>query len=265
MLRIRLAALVAWLALLCVTGAVHAEDTVTPTDAVVHRVNVRRFASTGATKVIGSLAPGEHATLLADIPGWYRVQLQDGTVGYVSKRWTRLGSEPTTPVAPVTPVGVPFTLHVVDVGNGDAILLDLGDQEMLIDGGMHARPLLDYVSSVDVIQDPIELAVVTHADSDHWKGMEALIERYPLTVEEFWEPGYDRGCSPTDAYTAFIAEMESAVPTGHYMRPLAEARRPVSIDDTGPQWFTVDHLQGVEFLLLHTDAAPGERFAKDGT
>jgi hypothetical protein len=122
---------------------------------------------------------------------------------------------------------------------------------------MHAGPLREYVGAHALIQDPVELAIVTHADSDHWKGMKALIDDNALTVEEFWEPGYDRDCSPIPSYTNFIAQMEAAVPASHFMRPLDATRPPVTIADTGPQWFTVDHLPGVEFLLLHVDAAPG--------
>src|SRR5688500_13742264 len=144
MLRIRLAVFGAWIALVCVAPCADAQDTVTPTDAVVRRVNDSEEPATGNTPVLGNLAPDERATLLDDVPGWYRVRLQDGTVGYVAKRWVRIEAGPVAPVAPTT-VGVPFTLHLVDVGNGDGILLDLGEQEILIDGGMHAGPLRDYV------------------------------------------------------------------------------------------------------------------------
>lgn len=139
-------ALFASLALACALPTAYAQDTVTPTDAVVRRVNVREAPSTGTTPVLGSLAPGERATLLDDVPGWYRVRLSSGIEGYVSRHWVRIEAAPT-PTA-----GVPFTLHMVDVANGDAIVLDLGDAELLIDGGMHAGPLRDYVAEHDLLR-----------------------------------------------------------------------------------------------------------------
>jgi hypothetical protein len=61
-------------------------STVTPTDAVTHYVVVRQHPSTNSTK-LGRLNPGEQATVLQSVPHWFKVELVDGTVGYVSKSW----------------------------------------------------------------------------------------------------------------------------------------------------------------------------------
>lgn len=55
--------------------------------------------------------------------------------------------------------------------------------------------------------------VVTHADSDHWKGLVRLLDldgraRSPRTALEFWEPGYDRDCNRLDSYERFVEDIE---------------------------------------------------------
>lgn len=41
------------------------------------------------SEVIGRMAPTAKAVLLETVPWWYRVQLEDGSVGYVSKAWSQ--------------------------------------------------------------------------------------------------------------------------------------------------------------------------------
>jgi hypothetical protein len=61
------------------------------------------------------LRPGEQVSLVGSVPSWYRVQLGDGTQGFVSKRWTQVVANP-----PPKPT---FTVDVVDVGTGLGILV----------------------------------------------------------------------------------------------------------------------------------------------
>jgi competence protein ComEC len=67
----------------------------------------------------------------------------------------------------------------INVGHGDAILVDYGDTEILIDAGTYTTPssakeLLCQVHRY-VDDDRIELAVVTHPDKDHYGGFIALL------------------------------------------------------------------------------------------
>jgi beta-lactamase superfamily II metal-dependent hydrolase len=76
----------------------------------------------------------------------------------------------------------PPTVRIVfiNVGHGDAILVDYGDTEILIDAGRHSTPssakeLLCQVQ--DYVKDGrIELAVVTHRHADHYGGFIALLD-----------------------------------------------------------------------------------------
>lgn len=226
---------------------------VTPSERVTGHVNVREFPATQDSAVVGQLAVGQAAELLEVIPYWYRVRLGDGTEGYVSKAWTRLVEDPTT-------AALPFALHVVDVGVGDAIIVDIGDREIVIDGGNFPATLHDYLADTGVIDGPIELGIVTHADFDHWKGLvRALDLDGKATVAqrllEFWEPGYDRSCSPLASYDAFLAGVHTMVGDNAFRRPLAATHVPAAHSGQ-VQPFTHPRFPGVTFTLLHSDAQP---------
>jgi len=60
------------------------------------------------------------------VPNWYRIQLSDGTQGFVSKRWTDVVPSPPTPT---------FTVDVVDVGTGLGIIVRGADFTLVYDGG----------------------------------------------------------------------------------------------------------------------------------
>jgi len=59
---------------------------VTPSDRVTTRLNVRDSPS-ATTAVIGKLLPGEDALFLESVPRWYKIRLNDGQEGFVSKSW----------------------------------------------------------------------------------------------------------------------------------------------------------------------------------
>jgi beta-lactamase superfamily II metal-dependent hydrolase len=102
-------------------------DVVAPLDDVTSFVVVRQTASSQSPRV-GSLRPGEQAELVGSVPYWHQVKLADGTPGFVSKRWTRV-----IPTAP--PLGVTYTMDIVDVGTGLGILVRGPDFTLVYDGG----------------------------------------------------------------------------------------------------------------------------------
>ena len=70
---------------------------VTPSDRVENYVNVRQAANT-QSQVVGRLNKGETASLLDEVPYWYKIELNNGTIGFISKAWTIILEipEPTT-------------------------------------------------------------------------------------------------------------------------------------------------------------------------
>jgi len=165
-----------WTALcVCVLLAVSARlaaqtDVVVPSERVVTFVNVRQGPSIG-TPAVGALNKGEHAALLGAVPLWYRIRLSDGSEGFVSKAWTKVAPAPALPSAG----DVPFKVHFLDVGTGDAAIIDIGTAEIIIDGGDSETVLRNYVRARDIIDGPVELVVVTHGDTDHWQGLARLM------------------------------------------------------------------------------------------
>lgn len=69
-------------------------------------------------------------------------------------------------------------VHFLDVGQADAILIDDGDFEVLIDGGTRVEgdKVVSYLSRY--VDDDLDLVVVTHAHEDHIGGIPAVFDSY---------------------------------------------------------------------------------------
>ena len=77
---------------------------------------------------------------------------------------------------------------VLDVGQGDAILLDPADgQPVLVDGGPPGDGLREQLRSEGV--SSLAAAVVTHDQSDHAGGVEELLGAFPIRRLLYAEPG----------------------------------------------------------------------------
>jgi hypothetical protein len=160
-----------WLLALLVCARPATADDITPADRVVDHINVREGPST-ETPVIGELEKGDRAPLLLSVPRWYQIRLPDGSEGFVSKSWSKRLAAVVTPAA-AGEVG--FTIHFLDVGTGDSAIIDIGQQEIIIDGGNSTKVRLEYIQNRQIVDGPIELVVVAHGDSDHWKSLNRLM------------------------------------------------------------------------------------------
>lgn len=67
-------------------------DRIVPSDGVTIHLTVRREPSV-QSEAVGTLGRNESAELIESVPYWYRIELDDGTPGFVSKRWSRRISE----------------------------------------------------------------------------------------------------------------------------------------------------------------------------
>ena len=226
--------------------------TVVPSERVQVHVTVKSDPSSAGVPV-GVIAVGGSAELLESVPYWHRVRLPDGTEGYVSKAWTDV-------VADGDPTVEAFDLYFLDVGTGDAAILDIGEVEVIIDGGNSTRVLNEFEEEHDIIDGPVELVVVTHSDADHWKGLTRLLGfdgrvTTPPAVLEFWEPGFDRACAPLDSYDTFLSDMQGLVPPDGFVRPLEAIHAPATAGGE-PSPFVVSSVPGVSFTVLHSDDQP---------
>lgn len=87
--------------------------------------------------------------------------------------------------------GQTVKLIFCDVGQGDAILMIRGSEQVLIDGGRHQQAALACLTEQVPFWDrSLELVVATHADADHVGGLPAVLKHY--AVKRFIVNSYDK-------------------------------------------------------------------------
>ena len=138
-------------------------------------------------------------------------------------------------------------VHFVDVGGGDAIVIDTAsDKKILIDGGYtyieRSLASKEYAAYIDhrIKDDLIDLIVVSHPDYDHFAGLADVLKRYE--VLELWASGYDSSqlskawrklerALSEDEDTRFVSPLEECIPPGSRIR-FDDAGTPETNDDT---------------------------------
>jgi len=78
--------------------------------------------------------------------------------------------------------GDALTVHYIDVGQADCILLECGGEFMLIDGGNRddSQLVVSYLESCGV--EELKAVVCTHAHEDHVGGLPAVLAVYPTST-----------------------------------------------------------------------------------
>jgi beta-lactamase superfamily II metal-dependent hydrolase len=131
----------------------------------------------------------------------------------------------TTPEAPK----IELKVHFINLSAPfyDAILLDLGETEILIDGGYPESGLVPYIK--DHIDGSLEVMVVTHPHMDHMWVLFEVLDAFD--VDEVWLNGDSSGVnippSSQPAFDLFQQFMELVNTEGASIR---EVRRGQSID-----------------------------------
>lgn len=79
---------------------------------------------------------------------------------------------------------IPLKVSFLDVGQGDAVLINYQDQyQILVDGGISSKRVLSELSKVMPKQDRlIEVVIATHYDKDHVGGLRGVFENYKAGV-----------------------------------------------------------------------------------
>ncbi len=111
-----------------------------------------------------------------------------------------------------------LTVHFIDVGQGDAILLDIGTTEVLIDGGEKDSRAADYIRPY--VDEPLEAVVATHSHADHIGGLIDVLSRYK--VDNVWVDG-------ENATTATFKSFLNTVNTGGAILHKAERGNTIQI------------------------------------
>ena len=110
---------------------------------------------------------------------------------------------PTTAPTPGTiTTAEELSVHFIDVGQGDSILIDLGETEVLIDGGGKSPGVLSYLNHY--VEGALEVLVATHPHADHIGGLIAVLDKFD--VEKIWLNG-DTSTSKT--YQEFMRRVNA--------------------------------------------------------
>ncbi len=100
-------------------------------------------------------------------------------------------------------------LHVsfLNVGQGDAILIHKGNQQVLIDGGPSPQAItLELGKKMPFWDRTIELVVLTHPHPDHVTGLVEVLNRYK--VKQVLYPDLDYDSSTYDAWLRLVEEKD---------------------------------------------------------
>ena len=102
-----------------------------------------------------------------------------------------------------------MTVHFLDVGQGDCILVQTPDAHMLIDAGdnAHAQSVLDYLQAHGV--NELTYVVATHPHTDHIGGMDEVLNTLP--VQRILMPRLSENNIPTSAtYRKFLTAVKDS-------------------------------------------------------
>ena len=118
--------------------------------------------------------------------------------------------EPTPSPLPESELSL-LSIYFIDVEQGDSILIDYGEYEVLIDGGGKSPGVVNYLKPL--VDGSLEVMVATHPHADHIGGLIDVLARYQ--VNEIWHNG-DTATSKT--YSEFMAAVDSEGTEVHIAR-----------------------------------------------
>jgi beta-lactamase superfamily II metal-dependent hydrolase len=99
-------------------------------------------------------------------------------------------------------VSTSLSVHFIDVGQGDSILIDIGETEVLIDGGEKGSGAANYISAY--VDGALEAMIATHPHTDHIGGLPAVLAAFE--VKEVWLNG---DTSTSQTFTDFMASVNA--------------------------------------------------------
>jgi competence protein ComEC len=127
------------------------------------------------------------------------------TVNFLDAVWICVTASAVGPGPTSVPTGTSqtggFSVHFIDVGQGDAILVEAGDADILVDGGPSGSAVLSYLAG-QVVPD-IDLMVATHPHADHIGGLDDVLARYD--VREVWTNGATATSQTYQDFAAAVA------------------------------------------------------------
>lgn len=104
---------------------------------------------------------------------------------------------------PSAAVGAPLTVKVLDIGQGDAILIRTKDQVVLIDTGdvPTKEKLVSMLKSQGI--SSIDKLIITHPHADHLGGAEAIFDNF--TVKQIYDSGQK---TTSNVYKQYLTQIK---------------------------------------------------------
>ena len=123
----------------------------------------------------------------------------DTTVYHLSDYPVTLDAQETETKSYVAPSGQ-LHVHFIDVGHGDAILIQTPSNNVLIDGGNRGTTVVNYLKSQAV--NSLDLVIATHPHADHIGGLINVFQSMP--VREVIDPGIVHTTKTFEDYLTLI-------------------------------------------------------------
>lgn len=102
-----------------------------------------------------------------------------------------------------------FSVHFIDVGQGDCTLVMCGEQSLLIDAGEngHETEVLNYLRTMNI--DKLDYIIATHQHSDHIGGIPEVLEEFE--ADNIIMPRLTKAQTPTNStYKAFLSALQNS-------------------------------------------------------
>lgn len=179
-------------------------------------LNVRARPESGAV-AITCLVPGTPVTAIGTAPYWRQVRLADERTGWAAKKFLTAAVTPDSVAGPADRDDAWLEIHVIDVGQGDAIWIHTFDdnipgngryegRSVVIDGGPDAsdakNELLRYLLARGHEGAMIDALIISHPHVDHYPGARGVLRHFE--VREFYDSGFPKE-GPT--WANFLAEV----------------------------------------------------------
>lgn len=164
-------------------------DWVTPAERVKDGISLRAGPSS-SSHYLGQLDVGQRLEYIRSVPYWHEVQLTDGTSAFVSKSWSTIVPDD----AAISTTTNTFTIDIIDVGTGLAVLIQGADFAVLYDGGSNddlARGsnnrLLAFLSTAYPGLTRIDHVILSHPHRDHVELLPDVMTA--LDIGDVWDSG----------------------------------------------------------------------------
>lgn len=125
----------------------------------------------------------EYSLNIPMVPTWQELQEAAGNYG-ASNLSSSQAETPQSPSGPAQPLpeltGSTLEVHIIDVGQGESILIKGPSKTVLIDAGENDKgdEVLAYLKSQGVTS--LDIAIGTHAHSDHIGGLDTVLKAIPV-------------------------------------------------------------------------------------